>query len=259
MMIFSKGDIAMKFFIFPSNPKYYRARESFETLRKLHWKQGRTKMVDVGDIVYIYEAKPTQGLIVKAKVLETNVTKYHIDDSAFSNSIIDFGMNPPWFTLEKVQNISSIINLGQLSDLGIKGNIQSIREIPSNVANKIENLIGDISFNPLESVIYEGKKKLIYTTKYERSPENRRKAIEYHGLNCAACGFNFSKAYGNLGADYIEIHHVKPLFSMEEEIVVDPLKDLIPLCSNCHRMVHRHKNEILSVSELKKIINENKK
>lgn len=247
----------MKFFIFPSNPKYYRARESFEALGKIHWKQGKTKMVNVGDVVYIYEAKPTQGLIVKASVLETNVTNYHIDDSDFSSSTMDFGKTPPWFTLEKIQDISSIINLGQLNDLGINGNIQSIRKVPSNIANKIENLIGDFSFNPLESVIYEGKKKFIYTTKYERSPENRRKAIEYHGLSCATCGFNFSKVYGSLGADYIEIHHIKPLFSTEEEIIVDPFKDLIPLCSNCHRMVHRHKNEILSISELKKIISEN--
>ncbi|PGQ44865.1 HNH endonuclease, partial [Bacillus thuringiensis] len=75
--------------------------------------------------------------------------------------------------------------------------------------------------------------------KYERNIKNRKKAIEIHGLNCYACGFNFEEIYGERGKDFIEIHHIKPLSTLEEAIVIDPETDLVPLCANCHRMVHR--------------------
>ena len=95
-----------------------------------------------------------------------------------------------------------------------------------------------------ESIVQnnEGKKKEIYTTKYERDPANRKACIEKYGTDCNICGFNFYEVYGELGKHFIEVHHLKPLFSLEEEIVINPHTDLIPVCSNCHRMLHRQKN-----------------
>lgn len=101
----------------------------------------------------------------------------------------------------------------------------------------------------------EGKKIEIYTYKYERNPKLRAEAIRLHGFTCRACGFNFEEHYGNLGKEYIEIHHVQPLYSFNEEKEIDPSKDLVPLCSNCHRMIHRKKDSILSIEELKNILN----
>lgn len=101
---------------------------------------------------------------------------------------------------------------------------------------------------------YEGMKKSIFTTKYERCPKNRLAAIKWHGTTCMACGFNFEKVYGDLGKDFIEVHHIKPLASMEEEMVVNPKTDLICICSNCHSMIHRYKDGILSIEDLKKLI-----
>lgn len=53
--------------------------------------------------------------------------------------------------------------------------------------------------------------------------------------------------------NYIEIHHTKPLSSIKEEVIVNPDTDLVPLCSNCHRMVHRRK-EVLTINEFKMLI-----
>lgn len=103
----------------------------------------------------------------------------------------------------------------------------------------------------------EGKKLYYYTTKYERKASNRNAAIEIHGTKCFGCGFDFEKYYGKRGAGYIEIHHIKPLSELDEEIEVNAETDLIPLCSNCHRMVHRVKTDILTLEELRKIIAEN--
>ncbi len=100
----------------------------------------------------------------------------------------------------------------------------------------------------------EGKKKLYYSTRYERSANNRRLAIKYHGCKCMACGFDFEKTYGEIGKNFIEVHHIKPLYSKDQEVEVDPKTDLICLCPNCHRMVHRYKNKVLSLNELKELL-----
>ena len=109
--------------------------------------------------------------------------------------------------------------------------------------------------DPLESVVIfgkgDGRKIHYYTTRYERSVKNRNKAIALHGLTCQCCGFNFQEKYGDIGKDFIEVHHIKPLFSINQEMEVNAQTDLVCLCSNCHRMIHRKKNEILTVEELR--------
>lgn len=99
----------------------------------------------------------------------------------------------------------------------------------------------------------EGKKTTIYTTTYERNPKLRAEAIKKHGLTCMACGFNFEKVYGVLGKDFIHVHHLKPLHLYEEQ-QVNPTTDLIVLCPNCHYMIHRNKDKILTLKELQQII-----
>lgn len=101
----------------------------------------------------------------------------------------------------------------------------------------------------------EGKKVKIYTTKYERNAYNRKRAIKIHGTKCMVCGFDFEEMYGDLGKDFIEVHHIKPLYSLAEEVEVNPATDLVCVCSNCHKMIHRNRNAIISIDELKKIIN----
>ena len=104
----------------------------------------------------------------------------------------------------------------------------------------------------------EGKRTVYYTTKYERSSKNREAAIRIHGTKCMICGFDFGQKYGELGKGYIEVHHIKPLATLEQEVVINPETDLICVCANCHRMLHRFKNYIVTVEELKYIVDDNK-
>ena len=103
----------------------------------------------------------------------------------------------------------------------------------------------------------EGELKVISSKYYERNPKNRQLAVQIHGLTCAVCGFNFEETYGTFGKGFIEVHHIIPLHLSGSETVIDPEKDLIPVCSNCHRMLHRNKGHPLSIDDLKKIIQEN--
>lgn len=99
----------------------------------------------------------------------------------------------------------------------------------------------------------EGATKYSYSKRYERDPENRRKAIEIHGCRCCICGFDFEMVYGERGKGFIEVHHTKPLSEVEDEVVIDPATDLVPVCSNCHRMIHRRKDDVLSIDLMKKL------
>ncbi|MFC7056507.1 HNH endonuclease [Enterococcus alcedinis] len=100
----------------------------------------------------------------------------------------------------------------------------------------------------------EGKKKLIFGYKYERNPRLRKEALKIHGFECKACNFNFESMYGEIGKEFIEVHHIKPLSEIGRETVINPKYDLIPLCPNCHRMIHRKRNNMMSVDELKEIV-----
>jgi 5-methylcytosine-specific restriction protein A len=118
--------------------------------------------------------------------------------------------------------------------------------------------LGSIIEGDLESIIQiaevEGKKKLYYTTKYERNPYNKAVAILLHGTTCMVCGFNFEKVYGEVGLNYIEVHHIIPLSSRDEEISINPKTDFVCACSNCHRMIHRKKGQVLTINELMGIV-----
>jgi len=109
----------------------------------------------------------------------------------------------------------------------------------------------DSDFTSTETV--EGKKVLRYTTVYERDPKARAEALTIHGYDCKGCGLNFGDFYGEHGRGFIHVHHIKPL-SESGETKIDPKTDLIPLCPNCHAMVHKNKSNTLTLDELKEII-----
>jgi hypothetical protein len=99
----------------------------------------------------------------------------------------------------------------------------------------------------------EGRKRIRLHVSYERSPKNRKRAIEIHGTICEVCKFDFDKIYGvEHAGGYIQIHHIKPLSEYEGE--VDPETDLVPLCANCHAMAHRRRATVTSIEELKELI-----
>ena len=104
----------------------------------------------------------------------------------------------------------------------------------------------------------EGKPYETITKKYERSQINRAACIEIHGLCCKVCGILFKEKYGEIGSDFIHVHHLEPLSTMEESYCVDPANDIIPVCPNCHAMMHR-KNPPYTPEELNSLIENNKK
>jgi 5-methylcytosine-specific restriction protein A len=102
----------------------------------------------------------------------------------------------------------------------------------------------------------EGNVSTITVNKYERNTKARNACIAHHGIICKACNLDFEKVYGELGKGFIHVHHTKPLHTIKFEYIVDPINDLLPLCPNCHAMIHKGK-ELISVDQLKEKIRRN--
>ncbi|MBI71510.1 MAG: restriction endonuclease [Gemmatimonadetes bacterium] len=102
----------------------------------------------------------------------------------------------------------------------------------------------------------EGAKKQIIVNAYERNNYAREKCLGHYGYKCRSCTFDFEAKYGEQGKEFIHVHHVVPISSIGQNYQVDPIKDLIPVCPNCHAMIHRYRKNTLTVDELKKILNQ---
>ena len=96
----------------------------------------------------------------------------------------------------------------------------------------------------------EGGCQSITVNRYERDPRLRTECLNHYGPICRVCSFDFRATYGPIGRDYCHIHHTKPLASLDGPTKVNPITDLIPLCPNCHAMIHR-RDQAISIEELK--------
>ncbi len=124
-------------------------------------------------------------------------------------------------------------------------------------------LAGILALAPLEELetlddvnpegLPEGAKTIVEVNRYERNRFNRAACIEIHGDSCKACGFNFGDIFGELGKGFIHVHHRIPVSQIGENYKINPVTDLVPLCPNCHSMVHR-KTPPLNVEELVDIL-----
>lgn len=85
----------------------------------------------------------------------------------------------------------------------------------------------------------EGHRREVLVNRYERDPRARAACIEHHGHSCSVCDVDFASAYGSLGEGFIHVHHLIDLSAIGRRYRVDPVKDLRPVCPNCHAMLHR--------------------
>lgn len=100
----------------------------------------------------------------------------------------------------------------------------------------------------------EGSVVRVEVNKYERNPVARMQCIAHYGSRCWTCDLSFAETYGDLGAGYIHVHHRVLVSSYDgETYVVDPIRDLVPLCPNCHMMIHRRRPP-LEPEELRRIL-----
>lgn len=125
-----------------------------------------------------------------------------------------------------------------------------------------ERFLGSVlAMSPLEEIqsadevtgLPEGAQMKVTVNRYERNRLNRKLCISHHGSTCKVCNFDFAKTYGKIGEGFIHVHHVIPVSKLGADYMIDPVKDLIPVCPNCHYMLHQI-NPPMLVDELKSLL-----
>lgn len=261
----------MRYFIISANPKVYNHEEAFKRMGFIDWYDTISNSYKEGDIVYIYMTS-TQQITYKTEVVKINLNK---------NTIQDY--KDLWSDKNNYKNYKKYARLKLILELDSKKlNLQKLREKfdfrpPQTGKIQIQN-IEFIKYlekysktkanNEIEEMVYpetineeyfEGAGCQVIVNKYERNRDAREECINIYGSSCFICGFNFEEVYGEIGKNYIHVHHIKPLNQIGKNYKINPKKDLIPICPNCHAMIHKKgNNDVFSVDELREIINNKK-
>ena len=90
--------------------------------------------------------------------------------------------------------------------------------------------------------------------RYERNPAARLECLRIYGAKCAVCGFVGQNIYGTKGNSLIHVHHLIELSQVGQEYEVDPRNELVPVCPNCHAMIHRRR-PAYSIDEVREMLN----
>jgi 5-methylcytosine-specific restriction protein A len=90
-----------------------------------------------------------------------------------------------------------------------------------------------------DEVFTEGATTSVRVNAFETSAVAKRRCVEHYGCRCAICGLKFDEAYGPAGEGLIHVHHLVPLALIRREYEINPVKDLRPVCPNCHALIHR--------------------
>lgn len=112
--------------------------------------------------------------------------------------------------------------------------IDAVRKATAQVFGALHELVARLVS---EKDLREGRSIVAVSKKYERSPIVRARAVTLHGCTCCVCGLNFSDFYGAIGNGFIHIHHIDRVADYGER-VIDIQNDVVPVCPNCHAMLH---------------------
>jgi hypothetical protein len=209
--------------------------------------------IQIGDDVFIYTGDQDLGIIGYAKVgaVEQRADGWcilpHFDlgrSRALLENPVPAAVVREWVRFPR----KSVINLASFQE-------QLRARLPWMGRDALtDSVLPEEIIHP--SGLVEGAVRSITVNAYERNPQARRECIHAHGTNCWICGFNFGAMYGKVAAGYIHVHHLRPLSEVNGEYVVDPVKDLRPVCPNCHAVLHLG-GECRSIEEVKKMVEDN--
>lgn len=130
-------------------------------------------------------------------------------------------------------------------------------ETTRNSAKTDDHTKTDNVTDHLTEEFYEGSIRRISVEIRERDATARMACIEHYQAKCFICKFDFGKFYGSEAEGFIHVHHREQLAKAAGRRKVDPIEDLVPLCPNCHSVVHLRK-KAYEVDEVKKMVERQK-
>lgn len=245
----------MTYWILPWNKDVYNLPQCLKDFGFVEWRQ-HNKLA-IGDIVFLYCSNPTRQIMYMMKVSKINIPyEYTINDEYlfnYSYRLRESDFYARFELIAKASENNAELSYNRLHELGIKSQLQSGIKVPDNIISHILANF-DVSFDDLSQTFVEGDMLNLSVTSYERNQQARDACLSKYGYSCQICGLNFEQKYGPVGKNFIHVHHIDFISSFSgTPHIINPVKDLIPVCPNCHAMLHRRINgKYLSPIELKK-------
>jgi 5-methylcytosine-specific restriction protein A len=254
----------MSAFLYTWNPKRWTWVDHADAIYRvsngdqydMYWSCGNTKKIAIGDMFFLMRlGEAPKGIIGCGYVSSLPYELPHWDADKASSGRVALRTDLLFTSLSD----GPIIRLEELTKLYPDYNWTPQAggcSIPGEISSQLLKVTQEnprLRFRPqtLEDIkqYAEGKSRTVTSKTYDRSPRARQACIEHYGYDCVVCGFNFNNLYGGIGSTYVEVHHLRQIADIGEEYLIDPIKDLRPVCANCHRMLHRVRPS-LSIEEL---------
>ncbi len=230
------------------------------------WSCGRSKRLRAGDRVFLLRqgAEP-RGIVASGFVTsdEPFEDEHFTDEGRLALYVLarfDMLLHPSREPILPRSRLAS----GALAEVHWDSQASGIT-IPPDAAAELEDLwrafLTERGYSPITLAdevqtserFWEGALRRITVNAYERDPSARRACLAHYGTACRVCGFDFGTIFGSLGKGFIHVHHTRPLSEIRAGYAVNPIRDMIPVCPNCHAMLHQ-KSPPLSVNELRTLL-----
>jgi len=237
------------------------------------WSCCNLKSIEKGDRVFLISlGEEPKGIIGSGYAKSTSYSAPHWDDTKnketnYFDMEFDVLIDPEESKIFSIGALQAIDKnhiqqwLPQRSGILVKKEV--VNSLEANWLNFINenNYITKSFFSNDDSTgskktYKEGKPTEVKQTAYERNPKAREECLQIHGYSCKVCDFNFKERFGEIGEGFIHVHHIKPISEIAKEYEVDPSSELIPVCPNCHAMIHS-KRPALTIEKIREIRKDN--
>lgn len=264
----------MNTYLFLWNPKKWNWTTLEQDIKQVdltgrcshRWSCGNTKSILPGDRIFLLKVgTEPKGLIAAGFATSTPFQEKHWSGENKDALYIDVDFEVLLNSDKEPILTVDILNTGNLAKQNWRP-MGSGNSIKPEIMDELEAVWFDflttqkIRHNPfipdnneIQKIYTEGTPNQVFVTKYERNPFARKKCLDHYGYNCVVCDFNFEKTYGKIGKDFIHVHHLKQVATVGKTYEIDPVKDLRPICPNCHSIIHRQRTP-LTIYEVKQLI-----
>lgn len=255
----------MKYWIVPGNDHIFRIGDAIKAQGGMvDWRM--SNKFSIGDIVFIYKTQPEQCIRYKMEVVRTMLNEeeafdqeaYWADKDIYYSGLGSFSY-ARFRLLETFDD--DILSLHHLHEHGLKGNIWGVMQCRSeelmafllHPRQTMNDDVYDVDYPEADATLYEGALITVKANKYERNRQAREMCVSKKGYRCWVCGQDFEETYGIVGKNFIHVHHLVPISSIGKEYQLNVDEDLVPVCPNCHYMLHR-KDPPYTIEEMRGII-----
>lgn len=247
----------MTFWILPWNKDVFNLPQSLKDYGFVEWRQ-RNKLA-VGDVVFLYCSHPLRQIKYMMRVSKIDIPfKETVNNKYLFGYCYNLKPTDFYARFEPISQTSDSnpnLTLESLRKLGVNSNIQGGIKVSDEILQYLLDSF-NVVFDDLSQTFSEGAAYRHSVISYERNRQARDACLSHYGCSCQICGINFESMYGEIGQGFIHVHHVDFISSFDGvEHDIDPCEVLIPVCPNCHAMLHRKLNgKYLTPAELKNIV-----